>query len=103
MSYLNHSDTLRLRAARLTEIADYPDCAYISAVDAAALLDTSPGVLANWRSRKVGPRFVRFRDSIRYQMGALKAFAEGRDRLEWDAQPAGSKLQDAPSAELSTA
>jgi hypothetical protein len=57
-------------------------------VDAAALLDTSPRVLANWRSKKVGPRFVRLRgDSIRYQMGALKAFAEGRDRLEGDALP----------------
>ena len=76
MSYSTRTEVLHQRAARLAEIADLPDCAYITPLDAAALLDTSPGVMANWRSKKRGPRFVRSGDFIRYQLGALKAFAE---------------------------
>jgi hypothetical protein len=90
VSYSTRTEVLHQRAARLAEIADLPDCAYITPLDAAALLDTSPGVMANWRSKKRGPRFVRSGDFIRYQLGALKAFAEGRDRLEW-AAPSGRR------------
>jgi hypothetical protein len=85
MAYATRSEVLCTRAARLVEVAALPDGAYINALDTAALLNTGEGVLANWRSKRVGPRFVRLRGAIRYQLGALKAFAEGRDDLSWDA------------------
>jgi hypothetical protein len=98
MAYAQHS-----RTDLLNEIAGLPDFTCVTAKHAAAMIDTTPAVLANWRSARRGPRFVRNGDFIRYQIGALKAFIQGRDRMEWGAPPAESKPQDAREPEPSTA
>jgi hypothetical protein len=85
MTYRNRIETFRSYAGLLAKIAELPDCANVDSNVSAAFLNTSRGVLANWRSMRRGPRYVKHGGSIRYQIGALKAFAEGRDDLSWDA------------------
>lgn len=63
------------RLALLHEIDGLGDDHLVSTHHAAAYLDVSVDVLANWRSRADrGPVFVRQGRLIRYRIGALKAW-----------------------------
>jgi hypothetical protein len=56
-----------------------PDDAYVTAKHAAAVLDTTYGQLANWRSERRGPPFVRGKARfLRYRISDLKAFMAQR-------------------------
>ncbi len=72
----------RSRAELLAEIRALPDFAPVTSQHAAAFLDTSTGVLANWRSQRRGPRFEKNGDFVRYRISALKAFLAGDDALD---------------------
>jgi prophage regulatory protein len=66
------------RRELLAEIADLPDDTYISPAHAAAMLDTSTGVLLSWRDQKRGPRFHGFRQFVRYRISDLISFMAQR-------------------------
>ena len=68
----------RPAAELLAEIATLPDDAFISPVHAAALLDTSTGVLLSWRDQKRGPRFHGFMRFVRYRISDLNSFMAQR-------------------------
>jgi hypothetical protein len=68
----------RPRAELLTEIEALPDNAYVTAEHAAAYLNTSVGVLSNWRSQRRGPQYEGAKGFIRYRLRALKAFMAQR-------------------------
>jgi len=59
------------RAQLLEELENLPDTALVSVRHAAAALDTSPGVLANWRSQRRGPPYCGHGDFIRYRISEL--------------------------------
>ena len=67
------------KRALLCEVASYPEAAYVKPKFAAALLDTSPAVLANWRNQRRGPPYSGHGDFVRYQIKVLN---------EWMAQRA---------------
>jgi hypothetical protein len=66
----------RDRARLLAEMDKLPDGAWVSARHAGAYLGTTPGVLANWRSQRRGPKFTKVGRIVRYQIAVLKAYAE---------------------------
>jgi hypothetical protein len=68
------------RAQLLLDIEELSCDSFVSARHAAAVLDTSPSVLANWRSQRRGPRYCGNGDFIRYQL---------RDLHSWMSQRAG--------------
>jgi hypothetical protein len=74
----NGGSIYRTRARLLAELEGLPDGAYISALHAAALIDTTYAQLANWRSQRRGPPFVGTRKFVRYRLGDLKAFMASR-------------------------
>jgi hypothetical protein len=81
IEYKNRYGVHRSRVTLLTEIKTMPDDTYISAKHAAALLDTSPGQLSNWRVQRRGPPFVKgYGRFIRYKISDLKAFMAERLR-----------------------
>lgn len=67
------------RASLLKEIEDLPETAFVSARYAAALLDSSPSVLANWRSQRRGPPYCGNRTFIRYRLSDLYAWIAARE------------------------
>ncbi len=69
----------RSRAELISEIEDLPPVAYVSPLHAAALIGTTPGVLANWRSARVGPQFSGQRNFIRYKLSALRTWMAQRE------------------------
>jgi hypothetical protein len=66
------------RANLLSEIQILPPDAFISSEHAAAFLDTTAPVLANWRSQKRGPKFYGNGAFIRYRVTDLVAFMNER-------------------------
>ena len=94
MTYITRAETFHNRGDVLGKPDELPDCALLIEGEVAALLGTSRGVRANWRVQRRGPRFVRIGRSIRNPLGATKAFAEGRDRMERDACSVDSEPQD---------
>ena len=65
-------------AETLKAIAKLPPTAYLTSRQAAAYLGTTPGVLANWRSMRLGPRYHGFREFIRYRKGDLDELMAAR-------------------------
>jgi hypothetical protein len=65
------------RAELLDEVATAADDAYLTARHAAAFLNTTPQVLANWRQKQRGPAFKRIDRFIRYRKRDLQAFMDG--------------------------
>jgi hypothetical protein len=74
--YRVHRDRARL----LAETEGLPDDAFVTAKHAAALIDTSPRQLANWRVRRYGPPFVSGPRFVRYKIADLRAFMANRFR-----------------------
>jgi hypothetical protein len=68
------------RAMLLREIVDLPEQALLTSTQAAAYLNTSPGVLANWRSARCGPRYCGANAFVRYRL---------KDLENWISQRAG--------------
>jgi hypothetical protein len=52
----------------------------LTEVDAARLLNTSPGTLRNWRSKNEGPPFVKVGASVRYSPERLRDYVDVRTR-----------------------
>jgi len=65
---VTHIETNTSRVALLSEIENLPNTAFVSSRHAAALLDGSPSVLANWRSQRRGPAYCGNGDFIRYRV-----------------------------------
>jgi hypothetical protein len=79
IEYVNRYGAHRSRAQLLAEIKTLSDDTYITAKHAAAVLDTTPGQLANWRMQRRGPQFVKGKARfIRYRISDLKAFMADR-------------------------
>jgi hypothetical protein len=68
----------RDRARLLAEVAGLPDDAFVTSKHAAALIDTTPAQLANWRMNRRGPPFIGMRSFIRYRISDLRAFMTSR-------------------------
>jgi hypothetical protein len=69
----------RSRAQLLAELKTLSDDDFISAKHAAAMLDTTPGQLSNWRSQRRGPPFVKgYGRFIRYRIKDLKTYLAER-------------------------
>jgi hypothetical protein len=67
------------------EFATMPDDSYCSDRYAAVYLDTSRAVLANLRSQKKGPPFVRMgKRLVRYKVGTLRQHMADRVKLTAD-------------------
>lgn len=66
------------RVDLLTEITALPRSAYVKTVQAAAYLDSSSGVLLNWRSQRRGPRYHGSNDFVRYRISDLDAWMSAR-------------------------
>jgi hypothetical protein len=67
-----------VRADLLFQVRDLPEDAFVSARHAAAVLDTSISVLANWRSQRRGPSYCGNHGFIRYRLSALHAWMSQR-------------------------
>lgn len=65
-------------AALLAHVDTLPGYTLIQPKLAAKLLGTAKGTLANWRSKRVGPEFVRQGDFVRYELRALRAWIDER-------------------------
>ena len=61
-------------AISAVDIAKLPNSSHLRAEVAAKILDTSPAVLANWRSQRRGPNLVNKGRIIRYLVGDLRKF-----------------------------
>jgi hypothetical protein len=59
------------RVDLLAEIESLPASAFVSPYHAAAYIDSTPSVLANWRSQRRGPRYHGARDFVRYRLSDL--------------------------------
>jgi hypothetical protein len=68
----------KTRAELLADIEGLPANAYLGAHHAAAYLGTTIGVLANWRSQRVGPRYEGSKEFIRYRLCDLRSLMQGR-------------------------
>ena len=76
------------RVQLLIDLEGLPIAALVSARHAAAVLDSSPSVLANWRSQRRGPPYCGNGDFIRYRLRDLHAWMAHRAdevRTETDA------------------
>jgi hypothetical protein len=80
------------RITILNEIANLPPSAFLTAAEAAAFLNTTVGVLANWRSARCGPRYHGANTFIRYR---LKDLDEWISQRAWEVRPAGSGAEEA--------
>lgn len=73
------------REELLAEIATLPDESFTTTGPAAAFLDTTPQVLANWRSKRRGPPFVSLgKKFVRYKVGVLRAYMAEREKTTVD-------------------
>ena len=70
----------KTRIELLHEIRGLPSDAFVTPQHAAALLDTTTSVLANWRSQRRGPVYSGHRDFIRYRIEALRQWMMQRER-----------------------
>jgi hypothetical protein len=75
---INTQCVLGERAELLLQVHGLPGDAFVSARHAAAVLDTSTSVLANWRSQRRGPTYHGNGDFIRYQLSTLYAWMSQR-------------------------
>jgi hypothetical protein len=66
------------RALLLRQIAGLPGEAFLTSTQAAAYLNTSLGVLANWRSARVGPKYCGANAFIRYRFKDLEDWMSQR-------------------------
>jgi hypothetical protein len=69
---------VKIRADLLQEIQQLPGDALLTTQQAAALLGTSPSVLANWRSRRRGPSYCGNKGFIRYRRDLLQLWVSER-------------------------
>ena len=75
------------RTKVLCEIHELPPSALLTPKQAAAYLNTTTGVMANWRSLRRGPRYHGADDFVRYRL---------RDLDDWVSQRA-SEIPISPS------
>ena len=66
------------RADLLAEIADLPPSAFVTTLQAAAYIGSTPAVLFNWRSQRRGPRYHGSNDFIRYRIADLDLWMSAR-------------------------
>ena len=66
---------------------------YVTASEAAEILRTTTGTLANRRMRGVGPRFLKFQKKILYDVRDLEAWMEKHKVITGE-----TKLKDADDA-----
>ena len=52
---------------------------YLTPIEVAAILDTTTGLLSNWRSAEVGPPYCKPRGRVYYPASELKKWIERRD------------------------
>ena len=74
MNHIKSSSRVQL----LIDLEGLPNTAYVSARHAAALLDSTPSVLANWRSQRRGPPYCGNGDFIRYRIIDLQQWMAKR-------------------------
>lgn len=86
--------SLENRTRILAAVAKLPPQVFLTSSEAAAYLGTSPGVLANWRAERSGPkysghgpRFVRYRVSDLDQWMQVRAGEVGAKRHAPATQP----------------
>ena len=73
------------REMLLAEIAPLPDESFTTSAHAAAFLNTTQQVLANWRHQRRGPPFMATgRKFVRYRLGDLRAYMNGRMKTTAD-------------------
>ncbi len=73
------------REELLVELASLPDESFATSAYAAAFLDTSTAVLANWRQRRRGPPFMASgRKFVRYRVGDLRRYMAERMKATAD-------------------
>ena len=48
--------------------------------DAARVLNTHPGTLRNWRSKGMGPAFIKVGDAVRYSPDGLRQYIDVHTR-----------------------
>jgi hypothetical protein len=80
------------RAQHLAEIADLPPSAFVPTAPAAAYIDTTAGVMLNWRSQRRGPRYYGNNNFVRYRISDLEKWMSSRaDEIrDDDLPPCGS-------------
>lgn len=61
-------------------IAVLPDDAYITRGEASAFLNCRPTLLEEWATKGSGPPYLKNGRWVRYQMGALRAWAAAHTR-----------------------
>ena len=66
------------RTKIIGEIHELPPSALLTPRQAAAYLNTTTGVLANWRSLRRGPRYHGVNDFIRYRLRDLDEWISAR-------------------------
>lgn len=66
------------RSVLLTAISELPRSAFIKTAWAAAYIDSSSGVLLNWRSQRRGPRYHGSNDFVRYRISDLDVWMSAR-------------------------
>jgi hypothetical protein len=90
------------RAELLSEIAELPAGAFLTPVQAATWLGTTPGVLLSWRDQGRGPRFHGFNSFIRYTRADLDVFMAAGANEVADAEAARAAEAPSPSPPPST-
>lgn len=55
-------------------MSEQPEVQYLTPEDLAAMLQIAVGTIANWRTRKVGPEYVRIGGVVRYRPEAVSAW-----------------------------
>jgi hypothetical protein len=69
---------LKSRADLLSAIEGLPPSAFVRTQYAAAYIDSTPGVMLNWRSQRRGPRYHGKDDFVRYRISDLDLWMSSR-------------------------
>lgn len=78
----------RLKEGLSVDLDALPDSHLLDDIDAAAVLDTSPGTLAVWRSTgRYALPFIKVGRKVRYRVGDLRAFLEKRTKTHTGQTP----------------
>jgi hypothetical protein len=75
---IRHPGSEKSRAQLLAEIAGLPASAFVPTGPAAAYIDTTPGVMLNWRSQRRGPRYYGNNNFVRYRISDLDKWMSTR-------------------------
>ena len=72
------AQTLNIVEVEMQEGQDNVAQAVLKDVGAARFLNMQVKTLRNWRSKKIGPDYIRYGRAIRYRIGDLERFLEER-------------------------